>query len=56
MNKLGKYPIGIDCIELKDDDGVNLVRNFDFTEDTYNQFSYEFENVAKKIFSNYKDL
>ena len=56
VNKLGKYPIGIDCIELKDDDGVNLVRNFDFTEDTYNQFSYEFENVAKKIFSNYKDL
>ena len=56
VNELGKCPIGIDCIELKDDDGVNLVRNFDFTEDNYDQLSYEFENIAKKIFSNYKDL
>ena len=48
-NELGKNPIGIDCIELKDDNGVNLVRNFDFTEDNYDQLSYEFENVAKKI-------
>ena len=56
VNKLHKLPIGLNSLELKDDKGNNLVRNFDFTEDNYEQLSYEFEKVAEKIFPKFKDI
>ena len=56
MNKLEKNQIGFDCLELKDDNGVNLVSNFDFSEDNFMQDMYEFEYVSENIFPKYKDL
>ena len=56
VKKLKKDPIGFDCLELKDDNGVNLVSNFDFSEDKYRQNRYDFENIAENIFPKYKDL
>ena len=51
-----KLPIGINPLELKDEKGVDLVENFDFTQDKYNQLLYDFEYVAQKVFPNNKAL
>ena len=49
VNKNHKPPIGINSLELKDENGINLVKNFDFTENKFDQLSYNFEKVAEKI-------
>lgn len=55
-NKLRKSPLGITPVELKDENGNNLIENFNFTDEKYNQMSYDFENVAQKVFPNCKAL
>lgn len=55
-NKTKKLPIGLNPLELKDEKGVQLVENFDFTNEKYSQVSYDFENVAQKVFPNNKAL
>ena len=55
-NKLHKSPIGISALELKDEKGNNLVENYDFSNDKYDQLSYDFEKVAQKVFPNNKAL
>jgi hypothetical protein len=53
---LHKSPLGITPVELKYEKGNNLIENFDLTNDKYNQMSYDFENVAQKVFPNCKAL
>lgn len=50
-NKSDKSPIGIKPLVLKDDKGVEIVENFDFTEDKYNQTTYDYEKVVQKVYS-----
>ena len=54
-NKTNKVPVGMHSLEIKDEDN-NLVTNYDFTDENYNQLSYEPEKIAEKIFENYKDI
>ena len=55
-NKSKKPPIGINALELKDENNNNLIENYDFTNAKYDQLSYDFEKVAQKIFPNNKAL
>jgi hypothetical protein len=55
-NKTKKSPLGITPLELKDEKGNNLIENFNFTDEKYDQTSYDFENVAQKVFPNSKAL
>ena len=55
-NKTNKVPVGMHSLEIKDDKDNNLVANYDFTDENYNQLSYEPEKIAEKIFENYKDI
>ena len=52
----GKNPIGIDSLEIKNEKGNNLVVNYNFTENNFDQLSYNLETVVKKVFENYKDI
>ena len=52
----GKNPIGIDSLEIKNDKEKNLVINYNFSQDNFDQLSYNFETVVKKIFEKYKDI
>ena len=52
----GKNPIGIDSLEIKNEKGNNLIANYNFSENNFDQLSYNLETVAKKVFENYKDI
>jgi len=52
----GYIPVGFKSLEIRDEKGKNLVINYDFSENNFNQFSYDFGVVVKKIFEFYKDL
>ena len=52
----GKNPIGLDSLEIKNEKGKNLVINYDFSENDFNQLSYNLGTVVKKIFEYYKDI
>jgi hypothetical protein len=52
----GKNPIGLDSLEIKNEKGKNLVINYAFTENGFDQLSYNFGAVVKKIFEYYKDI
>ena len=52
----GKNPIGIDSLEIKNERGKNLVINYNFTENSFDQLSYNLGVVVKKIFEYYKDI
>ena len=52
----GKNPIGIDSLEIKNEKGKNLVINYNFTENSFDQLSYNLGVVVKKIFEYYKDI
>lgn len=41
---------------INNNNGSNLVSNYDFTKDNYGHFSYIFRIVAEKIFNPYKDI
>ena len=43
-------------LEIKDEQGNNLVTNYDFSDENYNLLSYELEKIAEKIFSKNKDI
>lgn len=52
----GKNPIGLGPLEIKNEKGKNLVINYDFSENDFNQLSYNLGTVVKKIFEYYKDI
>ena len=52
----GKNPIGIDSLEIKNEKGNNLIVNYNFSENNFDQLSYNLETVVKKVFENYKDI
>ena len=52
----GKNPIGLDSLEIKNEKGKNLAINYDFSENNFNQLSYNLGTVVKKIFEYYKDI
>ena len=52
----GKNPIGLGPLEIKNEKGQNLVINYDFSENDFNQLSYNLGTVVKKIFEYYKDI
>ena len=52
----GNNPIGLDSLQIKNENGKNLVINYDFTENNFDQLSYDLGAVVKKIFEYYKDI
>ena len=52
----GKNPICIDSLEIKNEKGNNLIVNYNFSENNFDQLSYNLETVVKKVFENYKDI
>ena len=52
----GKNPIGLEPLEIKNEKGNNLVINYDFSENNFDQLSYDLGVVVKKIFKYYKDI
>ena len=50
------YPEGNKPLVINNDNGENLVINYDFTQNNYNYHSYKFEEVANRIFEYYKDI
>jgi len=48
--------IGNENLEINDDKGFNLVSNYNFTRNNFEQFSYNLGIVAEKIFKPYKDI
>ena len=52
----GNIPVGFKSLEIRDEKGKNLVINYNFSENNFNQLSYDFGVVVKKIFEFYKDL
>ena len=48
--------IGNENLEINDDKGSNLVSNYNFTRNNFEQFSYNLRIVAEKIFKPYKDI
>jgi hypothetical protein len=52
----GKNPIGLDSLEIKNEKGKNLAINYDFSENNFNQLSYNLGTVVKKIFEYYNDI
>ena len=47
---------GNEAIAINSDKGINLVMNYDFTSNKFDQLSYKFEIVIQKIFENYRDI
>ena len=43
-------------LEIKNEKGNNLVINYDFSENNFDQLSYDLGAVVKKIFEYYKDI
>lgn len=52
----GNNPIGLDSLQIKNENGKNLIINYDFTENNFDQLSYDLGAVVKKIFEYYKDI
>ena len=52
----GRSPIGINSLEIRNERGNNLVVNYNFSENNFDQLSYNLETVVEKIFESYKDL
>jgi hypothetical protein len=52
----GKNPIGVEPLEIKNEEGKNLVINYDFSEKNFDLLSYDLGAVVKKIFEHYKDI
>ena len=50
------YPEGNKPLVINNDNGKNLLLNYDFTQNNYNYHSYKFEEVVNKIFEYYKDI
>ena len=48
--------IGNENLEINDNKGSNLVSNYNFTQNNFEQFSYNLRIVAEKIFNPYKDI
>ena len=48
--------IGNENLEINDNKGSNLVSNYNFTQNNFEQFSYNLRIVAEKIFKPYKDI
>ena len=48
--------IGNENLEINDNKGSNLISNYNFTQNNFEQFSYNLRIVAEKIFKPYKDI
>ena len=48
--------IGNESLIINNDNGFNLVSNYDFTGDNFAHFSYKLRNLAEKIFKPYKNI
>jgi hypothetical protein len=51
-----KQAVGNDILEIKNDNNVNLVSNYDFTLNKFGHLSYDYKKLAETIFSYYKDI
>ena len=49
----GRSPIGINSLEIRNERGNNLVVNYNFSENNFDQLSYNLETVVEKIFESY---
>lgn len=48
--------LGNDFAEILDDNGENIISNFNFSENQFNQFNYKKGVIAESIFPKYKNI
>ena len=53
---MSKKAVGSEELIIKDDNGNNMVKNYDFTLDNFGHTSYKYEILIKRLFPNYKDI
>ena len=56
MKKKNALSAGNNALIINNNKGVNLVLNYDFTENKFDQLSYKFGLIIQKIFQNYRDI
>jgi hypothetical protein len=51
-----KNPVGNDLLIINDNNGNNLVYNYDFTSNKFGHLSYKYDVLVQKVFPFYKDI
>jgi hypothetical protein len=53
---MSKKAVGSGELIIEDDNGNNMVKNYDFTPENFGHTTYNYEILIKKLFPNYKDI
>jgi hypothetical protein len=56
INMGKKIALGNEFAEILNDNGDNIISNFNFTQNQFNQFNYNKGVVAESIFPKYKNI
>ena len=55
-NCMSKKAVGSGELIIKDDNGNNMVKNYDFTQNNFGHTTYKYEFLINRLFPNYKDI
>ena len=53
---MSKEAVGSSELIIKDDNGNNMVNNYDFTKDNFGHTTYNYKTLIKRLFPYYKDI